>query len=344
MCSEIRPQALYAARCVVGVEALDRIRGRQVDGDADDQDERLLSKAPRTVRSNSSGRVTFSLSVSDPDRSSTGQSRTRTYKLVPGTNAPTAFAADRDFDDAHYLEFSDAPSDVTQAVVTLTTPNPYVNAPSSGSARSTPVVSVFDEYGVALGSAKVSLASDKSTITSQIFTVGRSGTRRLPYSYSGTGGEIETLTATVDPDGTDSTLNSRTVTAYVFWPALSLERDTQGDKHIILFGDTNRNEIIVDAEDQLAGQDWPVGPNVNFPDTVPERVVYDSNDRFDVQGTNDSEPRPVSSLDEFEKALAEFLAITPEDDDGTGGCLEWTNYDAGRSRFVSEFRLWRDCS
>ena len=64
-------------------------------------------------------------------------------------------------------------------------------------------------------------------------------------------------------------------------------------------------------------------------------------------------PSPMASMvearrlfqgGEFEKALAEFLAITPEDDDGTGGCLEWTNYDAGRSRFVSEFRLWRDCS
>ena len=317
-----------------------------VDGDADDQGERLLSRGPRTLTSDSSsGRVTFSMSVSDPDRSSTGQSRTRTYRLVPGTNAPTAFAVDRDFDDAHYLEFSDAPSDVTQAVVTLTTSNSYINAPSSGSARSTAVVSVFDEYGVALSSAKVSLASDKTTITSQSFTVGRSGTHRFSYSYDGFGGEIEILTATVDPDGTASTLNNKTATAYIFWPELTTTRDTNTAKKIILFGDTDRNEIIVDIEDRFAGSsDWPVGPNVNDPDTVPERVVYDSNDRFDVQGPNDDEPRPVNSIEEFEKALAEFLAITPEDDDGTGGCLEWTNYDPRRSRFVSEFRLWSVCS
>ena len=315
-----------------------------VDGDTDDQDERLLSKAPRTVRSDSRGRVTFSLSVSDPDRSSIGQSRTRTYKLVPGTNAPIAFVADRDFDDAHYLEFSDAPSDVEQAVVTLTTPNSYINAPSGGSPRNTAVVSVFDAYGVAVSSATASLASDKSTISSQTFTVGRDGTHRFSYSYDGVGGEIETLTATVDPDGTDSTLNSTTETAYVFWPALTFTQDTNTATYVILFGDTDRNEIIVDAEDSRAGADWPVGSDPNFPDTVPERVVYDNNDRFDVQGTNDSEPRPVSSIDEFEKALAEFLAITPEDDDGTGACLEWTSYDPGRSRFVAEFRLWRDCS
>ena len=232
----------------------------------------------------------------------------------------------------------------TQAVVTLTTPNAYINAPSSGSARNTAVVSVFDEYGVALSSAKASLASDKTTITSQSLTVGRSGTRRFSYSYSGFGGEIETLTATVDPDGQESTFNSKTETAYVFWPELTTTRDTNTAKKIILFGDADRNEIIVDIEDRFAGNDWPVGPNVNDPDTVPERVVYDSNDRFDVQGPSDSAPRPVGSIEEFEKALAEFLAITPEDDDGTGGCLEWTNYDPGRSRFVAEFRLWRDCS
>ena len=316
-----------------------------VDGDADDQDERLLSRSPRTVRSDSRGRVTFSMSVSDPDRSSTGQSRTRTYELVPGTNAPTLFVGDREFDGAHYLEFSDAPSDVTQAVVTLTTPNAYINPPSSGSARNIAVVSVFDEYGVALSAATASLESDKTSITSKAFTVGRDGAHRFSYSYDGVGGEIETLTATVDPDGKTSTLNnSEPVTAYVFWPALTFTGDTNGGTKVILFGDTGRNEIIVDIEDFDAGQDWPVGSNPSNPDTVPERVVYDNNDRFDVQGINDNAPRPVASIDEFEEALAEFLAITPEDDDGTGACLEWANYDPGRSRFVAEFRLWRDCS
>ena len=311
-----------------------------VDGDIDDGGERLLSKSPRTVRSDSRGRVTFSMSVSDPDRSSTGQSRTRKYTLVPGTNAPILFVGDRDFDGAHYLEFSDAPSDVEQAVVTLTTPNAYINAPSSGSARNTAVVSVFNEYGVALSSATASLESDKTSITSQAFTVGRDGVHRFSYSYDGDGGVIETLTATVDPDGNTSTSNNKTETAHVFWPALTLERDTNTATFVILFGDTDRNEIIVDAEIFDAGLDWPVGRDPSNPDTVPERVVYDSNDRFDVQGTNDSEPKPVSSIDEFEKALAEFLAITPESDAGTGACLEWTNFS--RSRFVSEFRLWHN--
>ena len=71
-------------------------------------------------------------------------------------------------------------------------------------------------------------------------------------------------------------------------------------------------------------------------------MVYDTNDRFDVQGPNDPEPRPVNSIDAFEKALAEFLVKSPEDDTGTGACLEWANFR--RSRDVTEFRLWRDCS
>ncbi len=311
------------------------------DGDADDTGERLLSKTPKTVRSDSSGRITFSLSVSDPDRSSTGQSLTRKYTLVPGTNAPTVFVADRDFDNSHYLEFSDAPSDATQAVVTLSTSKPYINAPSSGSARNTAVVSVFDEYGVAISAATASLDSDKSDVTTQSFAVGRDGVHRFSYSYSGVGGEIETLTATVDPDGNISTDNDKTATAHVFWPVLTLERDTNRERHIILFGDTDRDEIIVDTEPRRAGSDWPVGPRADDPDTVPERVVYDSNDRFDVQGRRDSAPRPVNSIEAFEKALAEFLAKSPEDDTGTGACLEWTNF--GRSRLVAEFRLWRDC-
>ena len=285
------------------------------DGDADDGGERLLSRTPRTVRSDSSGRITFSLSVSDPDRSSTGQTRTRTYRLVPGDNAPTVFVGDRDFDGEHFLEFSDAPSDLEDAVVTLTTPKPYINAPASGSARNTAVVSVFDEYGEAISGATARLESDKSDITTQVFTVGRYGIHRFSYSYDGDGAEIETLTATVDPDGTSSALPLDPVKAYVFWPVLTLERDTNGVTYVILFGDTDRDEIIVDIEPRLAtDRYWPVGPSVGDPDTVPERVVYDTNDRFDVQGPNDNEPRPVNSIDAFEKALAEFLVKSPEDD------------------------------
>ena len=69
-------------------------------------------------------------------------------------------------------------------------------------------------------------------------------------------------------------------------------------------------------------------------------MEYDSNDRFDVQGPNDLEPRAVGSMEEFERALAEYVAVTTTDDAGTGACLEWSNFR--RERDVAEFRLWRD--
>ncbi len=322
-----------------------------VDGDtADGSGERLLSKTPRTVRSDSRGRVTFSLSVADPDRSSVGQSRTRVFKLVPGTNAPTNVDVDwdnmssgRSGGEVYYLEFSDALPVLANSVVSVTVADPYKDAPTSGSVRNSVTVSVFDEYGEALTAATVTLVSDSddSTVSSGSVSVGRSGVRRFSYSYSGDGYEVETLTATVDPDGTGSADSLDPKNAYMFWPALTEEIDTNSAKFAILFGDVEGNEIIVDTEAANAGGGWPVSQGGS--ETVPERVVYDSNDRFDVQGSGDAAPVPVSGIEAFETALAEFLAKTPESDAGVGACLEWSNY-TGRSRNVAEFKLWTTCS
>ena len=75
------------------------------------------------------------------------------------------------------------------------------------------------------------------------------------------------------------------------------------------------------------------------PETVPERVEYDENDRFDVQGLNDDEPRAVRSIEAFEKALAQYLAVSPDSDEGTGACLEWEDFR--RERDTAIIRLWR---
>ena len=319
----------------------------------------LLSRTPRTVRSDPSGRFRFSISVSDPNRASTGDSRTRTFRLVPGPNAPSTVEMDANFGlssgrpgglEVYYLEFSDAAADPEQAVVTVTPKVRYVNAPSRGSARNSVVVSAFDEYGAALASARASLDSDVAAeIPEGFLAIGRDGERQLSYSYDRFVGEVEILTVTVDFDGRTSTIDDRqTATAHVFWPVLtaasgSTDLSDGGAKKFILFGDTDRNEIIVDVEDGSAGDDWPVGPDAENPSTVPERVEYDSNDRFDVQGPSDTAPRPVRSIEDFEKALAEYLAVTPAGDTGTGACLEWRNYDPRRSRFEAEIRLWHTC-
>ena len=72
---------------------------------------------------------------------------------------------------------------------------------------------------------------------------------------------------------------------------------------------------------------------------VPERVEYDENDRFDVQGPNDEEPTAVRNIEVFERALAQFLAVSPDSGEGTGACLEWSGFR--RERDTAVIRLWR---
>ena len=74
---------------------------------------------------------------------------------------------------------------------------------------------------------------------------------------------------------------------------------------------------------------------------MPERVEYDDNDRFDVQRSGDTEPRAVGSIEAFERALAEVLAVSSDSDEGTGACLEWSDFR--RARDTAVIRLWTDC-
>ncbi|MYA85442.1 MAG: S-layer homology domain-containing protein [Acidimicrobiaceae bacterium] len=313
-----------------------------VDGQAVSPETLVERTRARTLRSDSNGRVTFSLSVPDPVRVA---SRTKTFSLVETTNAPSTVVVDgnlketsgRTGGEVYYLEFSDAPPVLANAVVTVTFPNPYINVFSSGSVRNVAVVSVHDEYGEAISAAEVSLSSDQgsaSSITTQTFTVGRDGVHRFSYNYSGSGGVVETLTATVDPDG-DGTANQltatndRPLTGHMFWAGLA-DRDSGGAKYTILFGDVDRNEIIVDANATADSGNWP-GAN-----TEPRVIEYDDNDRLDALG---QQLRAGSAgVDAFERALAEFLAKTPTDDTGTGACLEWANFN--RARDTAEIELF----
>jgi hypothetical protein len=304
-----------------------------VNGIREGNERRVELTRSRTLRSDSNGRVTFSLSVRDPVTVAT---RTRTFSLVGTTNAPSDSAVSVDGNlkktsgrtdgEVYYLEFSDAPPVLANAVVTVTFPAPYINVFSSGSVRNVAVVSVHDEYGEALSSATVSLAGGAtSNITTQTFTVGRDGIHRFSYSYSGNGGEVETLTATVDPDGDGTAADlvataDRPLTGHMFWAGLA-DRDSGNNKYTILFGDTDRNEIIVDANSAADGT-WP-GAN-----TKPVTIEYDDNDRLDALGQAFREGS--AGVDAFERVLAPFLAKTPTDDTGTGACLEWANFNRAR--------------
>ena len=308
-----------------------------VDG-IEDAGEDLIERTPvRTLRSDSNGRVTFSLSVRDPVSVA---SRTKTFSLVEKTNAPTAViveggltkTASRPGGEVYYLEFSDTPPVLADAVVTVTFPNPYINVFSSGSVRNVAVVSVHDEYGEALSAATVSLAGGTSSdITTQTFTVGRDGVHRFSYSYSGNGGEVETLTATVDPDGSGTDGVPKDVVGYMFWAGLANRDGGDGVKYTILFGDTDQDEIIVDANRTNDGNAWPAGGN-----TQPVTIEYDDNDRLDALGQ--SLRAGSAGVEAFERALAEFFAKTPTSDAGTGACLEWANFN--RARDVADIKLF----
>ena len=306
-----------------------------VDGDPDSTSA-VKFKNARTERSDSRGQVTFSVSEQRTS-TCTANSCTRTFKLTELSNAP-AVAVNSDLvkrsagrldGDVYYLEFSSAAPTLTNSVVTLTVPNPYINVPDRGSVPNTAIVTVHNEYGEALSAATAILASDKTTnLTAQRFTIGRDGLHRFNYQYDDVGGEVETLTATVDPDGSGSAPDLGPKTAHVYWPVLTRE-PTATDSKYILFGDTSRNELIVD-----------MGANTyRTAGAEPVRVVYDSDHRFDVQGANDDEPVPVNSIEDFEKALAVYLANSPE----TNACLRWSDYDPDRLNRVATFELWHSC-
>lgn len=309
-----------------------------VDGDPDSASAVKWRNPPRDpLRSDASGRVSFS--VSQPRTSlCTANSCTRTFKLTALSNAP-AVAVNNDLvkrstgrsdGDVYFLEFSSAAPVLANSVVTLTVPNPYINVPDRlGAIANTAIVTVHNEYGEALSAATASLASNRTTdLTVQRFTIGRDGRHRFNYGYNGPGGEVETLTLTVDPDGSGSAPALADQTAYVYWPLLTDEPTTDGNKYI-LFGDTSRNELIVD-----------IGASTyRTADAQPVRVVYDADHRFDVQGANDSEPVPVSSIEDFEKALAAYLDDSPE----TDACLQWSGYDPHRPRLGATIELWHTC-
>ncbi len=328
-----------------------------VDGDNSDEaspGSALRSRTNRTLTSDSNGRVRFSLSVADPDRGSVGQSRTRTFRLTSLPNAPEVATAEefrikensvRADGAVFYLEFSDAAPDPTKSVVSVTSNNPYVIMPSSGSARNSAVVSVFNEYGQSLSTAKVSLTSTIANADTTLdgqgpFVLGGDGVHRFSYTYSGAGGVVETLTPVVDPDGDPSNDNNlaeleHSEKAHVFW---ANEIDDPTGKYFVLFADLGRNRIIVDTEPRN-DDEWPGG------ETVPEYITYRSNDRFDFWRVGDSRARPLSGgISEFEEELAKAVAEPPGADVGVGDCLEWKNYGSRDAATITLIEDPRTCA
>ena len=252
------------------------------------------------------GKVDFHVRLFDPEPGRPSE-LTAMYTLTPTGNAPpthaTVDAGGRPAATGTLI-FSDAPSSIgpRDATVTIDTRR-YVRV-FDGEASNSVTVTVLDQYGVPFfPAARVRLDSSLSGVTldsSAEFPVDGLGSHRFSYRYSGGGGE-ETLTAHY---GATSAFGG-TKTAVVYW---TTDAGPSGSDTTVQTGDVERNYIVVD-------------------DGTPVLLVYDGNDRFNLDG------RPAT-LAAFEAELAE--AIERGD---SSRFLTWSNYLPDRDEPVTEYKL-----
>ena len=261
----------------------------------------------RTLVSDNSGEASFTIRVPDPDPASVGQQVTAAYTLSAAGNAPpdrATVAADGGPAATGTAVFSDAPSSIAQAAVTIDTRG-YVYV--AGDRSNAVTVTVVDQYGDPMPGARVALGTDLSASSSledlkgQEFTVDSRGSHRFVYRYTGQTGAKETLTPSYGLDRADRTAAAATV----YW-AVDAGRSGRGD---VVAGDARLSRVVVDA-----AADGVV------------MLVYDGNDRFNVRGA-------PATLSDF---AAELVAVI-----GRGGSvsLAWSRYQAGRHDPVTEYSL-----
>ena len=279
-----------------GVNGIDRAQWQlsvQVAGEDPDVE---------TLVSSSTGRASFSISVDDPNPGTDGADVTVTYRLTAVDNAPSGAVtvfANGDPAATGTLTFSDDdPSIATGSATVTIDARDYVHL--SGRSSSTGVtVTVLDQYGDPFPGARVSLNNaNESTVNSR-------GSHRFSHEYTGpASGQTETLTARYGE--TSATIVG--ATAQLHWVADAGPND-DGTARDVLTGDVRRSHIVVDDG------------------TGPVLLVYDSNDRFNLEGD-------PTSMAGFEAALAAALRLaTP------GVELEWSNYLANSDSRVTEYDL-----
>ena len=298
-----------------------------------------------TVTMNASGSGTFDVSAGDPDPSSRGQSVAVAWTVDvlasttgdTSTNSPQLYI-DADTVTAATVSGTDQVtgtvtfSDVTAAGFELKAEAVRSHSPVANSDNPTTgnriTVTVTDQYGDPIGNVPVTAASTASAPT---VDPGRSvfpakarvtfpdGTVTLPYSYSGTTGEIETVTVTADlgpgPDGEAGNADDPTdltATATVNWTQNGTSTtaadgtDTAVGPAAVLVAEADNNLLVL---------------NVGG---VPTVYVYDANDQFFVTGA------PVTMAG-FEENLAKVLAT----DDA--GDITVASYKAGEADDVASF-------
>ncbi|MYC68640.1 MAG: hypothetical protein F4X12_20180 [Acidobacteriia bacterium] len=268
----------------------------QIDGTATATPSSLTQRMTETVEVDSSGKIEFILEAVDPEPNDTGDTADDEilwrYTVTPVGDSP-------EFDEpVENVEVVFTDADPVATTIDLATQVKYLRAARSSTrpANNVVIATVTDQYGQPFRGARVQLASTSTDfLFSGFVTTGSSGTARIAYQHSGTGGITETLTASLEgvTGGPESTVD-------FLWAAdpefFGFEETTSGGTYVVLAADPRRNEVVVDLG-------------------TPAVVVYDGNDRFRLDGT-------IVSLSLFESVLANEL-----DDEASILLLGWASRD-----------------
>ncbi len=279
--------------------------------------------ASETLKTDADGKITFSLSTSDPNTAATSRmdSRTVVYVLTPLDNAPGAASTGVDPSRmSGYVVFGEAASQVT--TVSVKSIGSYAELPASGSSASHGVeVTVTDQYGRPMRNQAVTLTTsvtDGTTVLPGSRRTGSTGSVRIFYSHRGQAQITETITATWTTDsGTpDDTSDDRTVTgtADVFW-ALRITTATEATAAAIIAANLAEDEVVVTA-------------------ATPQLLRYDDNDIFKTTVPDGAGGTTVSytDIEGFEALLATIFnpdnaALGSTDTGKRSGTLGWDGYD-----------------
>ena len=303
----------------------------------------LVSRsASETLKTDSDGKVNFSVTTSDPDPRPVSERdyRTVVWVLTSGKNAPGTVYDDptTDADETAslstggYVVFAEDASAVSAVKVTAI--NGYAEAPRTGSSSNNGVVvTVLDQYQRPMRGQAIRLTSsanlgisdtdDYQSILPGARHTASSGSVRITYSYKGTAPGAEQLTATwngdavgedsgcFDPEDPDPADADRCGMALIYWTLRTEIATTDAASYPIVAGSLDNDEVVVD-------QDGDVGdPNTT---AIPWLVRYDGNDIF-VIGTN------YVDIEAFETALGKILDPDNEDVQTNTGKLAWDSYD-----------------
>ena len=255
-----------------------------------------------------------------------GSAGTPTAPLT-GAQAPLV-AVRQATDNADYLDglvFSTEPNNST-FVQTDAAPGVSISVspaarwiasnPRGVSTRAT--ATVVDQYNDPISGVSVSMSTNAENATApttitiangRAIAVGRDGSYTFGYTRSNGASFVETVTATSDHDGDDTT-DAVTGTAMVRWAALAEAAQATGQQIRSFDKDTNTIYAGTDADGVIV-------------------LYYDENDRYNITRTVDGSPvTSTTTYAGFERNLATI----------DGYDLTWEAYNI-RGRAVNEFTL-----